>query len=370
MLSWELVPKENTDWNQFVHNSPYGDVLQMWQWGSIKETEGWSLHRIGVIKGAKKLMYSMILTKPVKGLGVYAYCPHGPIWNELSDLEKGMETWMEGIRSLASEHNWFTLDIEPKLYEMCDATEKEKLPNTVPYTSWLSKDAQSIFQKYGFSKTGRNMQPKYKLITNLTQSEDDILKGMKKNTRYNVKYAQKKGAVIRETHPGDDKAETELDGLYAMLLETQKRAGGYPVRPRKMFSKLIEVFAGTPYVSIFTGSVAGDDIITNITFKTKYWSSSFYAGSNRLHSKVRTPYLLRWASLQACKAYGSATYDFWGIVPSKNHAGYSENKLSFGGVRLNSCGLWSYSFNWKSKLWPLLLKVRRSLADIKRMVKR
>jgi peptidoglycan pentaglycine glycine transferase (the first glycine) len=370
MLTWELLAPSSHEWNSFVHDSPYGDVLQMWQWGEMKKTEGWTQYLLAIKQDDQLLLVSQILTKPAGLLGIYAYCPHGPVWYTLYDLTAGLSVWKKAVIELGKKHNWFLLDIEPKLYNLPAETELSSVPQKSPYTDWLSAKALQAYVNTGFRKTGRNMQPMYKLISDLTESEENVLAKMKKNTRYNVKQGVKNGIKITQTKANDPTVEAKLDHFYDLLLETQKRAGGYPVRPRETFSTLFQSFKDTDNIGLFSASYEGEIIVSNISFCTKYWSSSFYAGSNRLHPKLRAPYLLRWESMLSCKEYGSQTYDFWGIVPSKEHSGYSDNKLSFGGVRFDSVGLLSLHLKPTARFWSIILKTRRWIADIKRKIKK
>ena len=163
--------------------------------------------------------------------------------------------------------------------------------------------------------------------------------------------------------PDDPIITKKIDDFYDLLLETQKRSGGYPIRSRDSFHRLFEIFKGTNNIALFEASFEGEIIVINISQRTKYWSSSFYAGSNRKHSKVKAPYLLRWESIKAAKKFGSSLYDFWGIVPGSQHKGYSDQKLSFGGVRMDTYGLLALPISpIKYYLWDIAVKSRTWLA--------
>ena len=101
----------------------------------------------------------------------------------------------------------------------------------------------------------------------------------------------------------------------------------------------------------------------NISQRTTSWASSFYASSNRKFTEVKAPYLMRWQSIIAAQNFGSKVYDFWGIIPnSQQHQGYSENKLSFGGARINTYGLLALPINRiKYLIWDGAIKLRAKL---------
>jgi peptidoglycan pentaglycine glycine transferase (the first glycine) len=150
-------------------------------------------------------------------------------------------------------------------------------------------------------------------------------------------------------------------------LSTQERAKGYPIRPKSTFTSLLEVFKNTKLLKYFEARFQGDLITANISQFTSYWSSSFYGASNRLHPDTKAAYLLRWESVLEAKRRGCRIYDFWGIIlDSKQHQGYSETKLSFGGTRMDTYGIFALPLSgWKYEVWDKLLPLRNKIPFIK-----
>ncbi|MCA9386121.1 GNAT family N-acetyltransferase, partial [Candidatus Dojkabacteria bacterium] len=179
----------------------------------------------------------------------------------------------------------------------------------------------------------------------------------KKNTRYNIGYAERKGEEVKTYSLEDENIDEKLSEFYDLLEEMQERSSGYPIRSKKYFKKLFKEFKGTDSIVLFEVSYKGDVIAMNISEFTDVWASSFYAGSNRLHRKVKAPYQLRWQSIKEAKERGCKVYDFWGIIPdSKHHKGYSDHKLSFGGDRVDYVGIIRYSIVWKAYLYEMAIK--------------
>lgn len=572
--------------NKFVDYSPFGDILQFWEWGEVKKTEGWKPLRVAVIEDKKILLTAQILLKKIPFFGNYAYIPHGPIFHNKNNLKKALGHFNKFLIRQSKNYNFVCIEIEPRIgklvpiedqvsprsknyveqvlkkkskFDDLDSigefeskldknikkfslnanketaeileidptkieiekitalslngkkrrkkpyninfygpqkfedskgkTEKELeldikqkiipnqpdknlkaeiIPNqennqtqlaiqqqkkpihphsplpiksvsldeplnpleylkaqkanhnltdqknnhfsqlkslkqdsriknkaeerlkkefnqqeimgekpskpskdkkqtkqTIPVLEEKSPikplvdpEVLKIFQEHGYDLTGRNMQPKHKLYYDLNLSPEGLLKLCKKNTRYNIKYAQKKGVKVQEFLPNHKIINLKIQKFYKLLLETQKRSKGYPVRPMESFFNLFKAFRKTDNLSLFEASYNQEAIIINISQRTKYWSSSFYAGSNRKYPKLKAPYLLRWASIMAAKNYGSKLYDFWGIIPdSKEHKGYSQQKLSFGGIRVENYGLLAFPISpikyslWDTGIW-------------------
>lgn len=364
-VSFKIIdaPKQE-GWNSFVDKCPQGDVLQYWQWGEVKRSEGWEPIRIRVERDKEVLLQAQILVKDAKFLGKYAYIPHGPIASEDENLKLALPKFKEGILDLAKENGWFVVEIEPKL-GIPVLTEGEELWAALKVFD--NPDQLSLFGAQGFRITGRNMQPKYKLFYDLDFTEDELMQFMKKNTRYNVRLAERKGVVVNKYLPDDPQIEEKLEDFYVALEAMQERASGYPIRPISTFKDLFKEFKGSNNLILFEVAYKGDTIAYNISEFTGMWSSSFYAGSYRIHNKVKAPYLLRWASVLEAKARGIPLYDFWGIIPNNSaHKGYSDNKLSFGGQRVNYYGLlslpvklpqyliWNYALPLRGRLYAAL----------------
>ncbi len=357
------------EWNEFVSNSKWGDILQFVEWANVKKQFGWN---IAYITSDDKVVRSIVFIKSIPFWGRLCYIPHGPVFHSKTDLKKSIFSWRDNLVKFARSVDAFAIDIEPKIADSFVLPDDDIHKKNLEYLKYfLDKEILEIFIKAGFYKTGRNMQSKYKLLYSLKLKEDELLKLMHKNTRYNVKYAKRKGIVIKKYFPNDDDFNKKIDQFYDLLKITQKRTGGYPIRPQKFFRFLLQEFATSKNLALFEAKFNNDLIAMNISERTKNWSSSFYAGSNRLHSNLKAMYLLRWESILWAKSYGSAVYDFWGIVPkSKSHKGYSDHKLSFGGARIDHVGILELPLNKvKATSFNKLIPFRAKFASIKRSIK-
>ena len=358
----EFSDSQKQEWDDFIDDSYNGDILQFWGWGESKKEQGWSPLRIAVVKDGAIILAAHCLVKKFKGFGNYLYIGHGPVFKTKEDLKIALPYLTSYLNTKAKELGIFVIEAEPRFGDLAPE-EIDPARITGNIKPMIDAEVFDIFKAAGFVKTGRNMQPVYKLYYDLSLSEEQLLMMMKKSTRYNVGLASRKGVVVEEFKADDPAVPEKLERFYNLMLEMQKRAKGYPIRSKATFQRLFDNFAGTDNLSLFEASVEGDLIATNISQKTKYWSSSFYAGSNRLHPETKAMYLLRWKSIQRAKEFGSKVYDFWGIIPnSRQHEGYSDTKLSFGGVRINDWGILAYPLNpVKYWLWNTSLKIRKLL---------
>lgn len=356
----EFSTTEDINWNNIIDSTPYSTILQFWQWGELKKSEGWQPHRVALLDNNEIKIAAQVLLKPAPLLGNYLYVPYGPVFNSTEDLEKYLLEFLTGLRSFAKEKNCFVIEFDPLLGELIEETDKPAPEVLLPY---IDKDVKNILLNNGFQISTRNFQPKHKLFYDLTKTEEELLMLMKKNTRYNVRLADKKGVKINSYEMENEKMKEKIEDYYNLLLETRERARGYPVRPKSTFTTLLSVFKNKDNLKYFEAVFENDLISANISEFTAYWSSSFYGASNRLHPETKASYLLRWKSVQEAKKRGCKVYDFWGVIPeSSQHKGYSETKLSFGGTRMDTFGIFALPLSgWKYKIWDRLLPLRGKL---------
>ena len=434
---------KNTDfkkWNNFVENSPYGDVLQFWQWGELKKSEGFRPFRIAVIteeNGQEKwLLAAQILLKKVSFLGNHAYIPSGPIFYEKNDLKIGLEKLKEFLTLNNKAYNFLCLEIEPKIGDLVDSGEQilQQNPNLKPF---VDKEILEIIKKTGFTKTNRNIQPKFKLYYDLEHSEEELLNQCQKTTRYNIKLAAKKQVEVKEYLANDPQIPTKIQSFYDLFSKVQAKTKNTSIKPISSFQKMFDFFKfelkefaseidsqidsqkkknlqkpkekihqsiiseknfekpklifrdgvvvkthptkpaeivqtfdelKKPFghISLFEASYQDEIAAMNISFRTKFWASSFYASSNPKHLETKAAYLLRWDSIIQAKRFGSKVYDFWGIIPNKkDQKGYSDHKLGFGGVRIDNVGILSLPLNgFRYQIWRFGITLKTFLKKI------
>lgn len=353
----EFLQKDKKLWNQFIDSSPYSTILQLWEWGEVKVTEGWTPYRLALKDEGVIKITSQVLVKRAPLLGNYMYIPYGPVFRSINDLKKYFSPFLQLLKEFAISQDCFVLEIDPLIGKLVSEDDK----NNFSFNPYVDEQVKKVLLKEGFIISKRNFQPKHKLFYDLTKKEEELMNQMKKNTRYNVRLSEKKGVTVEITKLNSPEASSKIDQFYNLLLETQKRTKGYPIRPKSTFLELLKQFKDTENIEILTASLGKDIIAMNISEFTSHWSSSFYGASNRLHPEAKASYLLRWKSVLRAKERGCKVYDFWGYIPgSEQHKGYSDNKLSFGGVRVDTYGVFSLPLSkLKYLVWDSLLPLRR-----------
>jgi len=273
------------EWNQFVAQEPSFGLLQSWEWGEFKQKLGWKAYRIAVKKqgqivaGAQMLIKSMPLV-----MASVAYVPRGPIGEWLED---GITSQILcEMHRVARNHRAIFLRIEPPLLN--DPVTCQRL------------------QHHHFRASPCTNQPPATIIMDLTQDLDKVLAQMHHKTRYNIRYATKKGVTVRLGGLED------LAAFYQLIKTTGRRAGFTP-RTLYYYRCQWEMFADLGQMRLFLASYQGKIIAANMCVRFGEHAVFLNGASSGEHKNVMPNHLLMWEAIQWAKTQKCRTFDLWGI---------------------------------------------------------
>lgn len=262
-----------------------GDLLQSWRWGEFKQRHGWSLERVS-IAGPELAMAQILFRK--RGPFTVAYMPRGPVVGAGERLATDL---LAGIDAACARRRAILLVIEPQA----------PLP-----PSWLAVAGTFAPGPAAF-QTSRTV--KVDLVDDAT-----LLAQMRKDTRYNITYAQRKGVGIERVAAN----ATNLDLFYRLLGETAER-NGFGIHARAYYEDFLACF-GDQAVLLFShaqGVITAGLIIARFGDEAR----SMYAGSAGAHRGRGDSALLRFAAMQWARELGCARYDLGGIAPAARSGG-------------------------------------------------
>ncbi len=290
-----------------------GAFLQSEEWGAFQKSIGRDVVRIEGV--GQFLIHHLPFGQK------YAFCPRGPV----TDVS------LDQLRSVADQLSVLFLRLEPN----------EQRPTS-----------NSSFQKT------IDISPPHTLITNLTQTEDQLLATMHEKTRYNIRLALRKGVEI-EIHRdfpaiGRDPAngggspvqagatEVALNSVWSLFEQTAKR-GQFHLHPKWYYKTMLESGVAFLAVARFDGAVVAANIMIDDGTTRTY----LHGASSDKHRQVMGPYLLHWELMKDAKQQGQTAYDWWGIAPedaNEKHpwSGITRFKLGFGGQRRNYPGTFDF----------------------------
>ena len=280
---------------------------------TIEQTKNWAEFRKKakgenfweISLGNNKAIIQKILLP--KGL-CWLYCNRGPFLRELS--KNNLDKFLEEVKKIAKKENAVFLRIEP------------------PYklNTQEAKEYEKTAKKLKFHKAHASHQPECTLVIDLTKSEEEILKDMKQKGRYNIRLAEKKGVIVKESK--------DASRFYEILKETTQRDGFTP-HNEKFYQTMIDELEPIKMAKLYIAEYEGQAIAGLIATFYGETATYYYGASSNTHRNVMAPYLLQWYAIKEAKKQGFANYDFLGIAPpnNKNHPweGVTSFKKKFGG---------------------------------------
>src|SRR5688572_16124595 len=190
---------QRTDWDDLVARLG-GQAFQSWAWGELKARFGWQPDRLSAADSASA---AQLLIRPYRGLSV-AYLPRGPMTAADGSLDAGL---LEEIIRVARSRRAAFVRLEPDLAQ------------DDPRASALD----AALRAARFRTAEKPIQPRSTVVLDLAPPLPDLLSGLSKGHRADLKRAERDGVVVRAS---TDLAETQT--LHEMLgASSSRKSFGY-----------------------------------------------------------------------------------------------------------------------------------------------
>ena len=228
-----------------------------------------------------------------------AYIPKGPVGADWDHL------WPE-VDAVCKERRAIFLKVEPDLWE------------GEPDSPWGGAPPS------GFRLSPHEIQPPRTILIDLKNPEDQILAQMKQKTRYNIRLAQRKGVVIRQT--------SDVDAFHQLMEITAER-DTFGVHALEYYQRALDLFEPRGDCALFFAEFEEQPLAALMVFARGWRAWYFYGASSNEDRQLMPTYLLQWKAMQWAKARGCRQYDLWG-VPDADEATLEAGFLA------RSDGLW------------------------------
>lgn len=332
----KFVSIQKTDkvkYEKLVNNSKKSTCMQMWEWADFRNYGISKLYeRVGVIDdlGNMRLAASYSINR-FKSLANVLYIPQGPIW----DKDEALKVFTDNIRQIASCEKCIAIIIEPRIK--------------------LNSKRFHRLKSLGFVFTNKAVQPRETIMLDLSMSEESLLASFSKNTRYNIRYAKKKGIKVEMFDKESD--VRRVDMFYDLLKETQKRKY-FHVQDKNYFRSLYLQFSKNKHIRIYEASYKSEVIGSMIVVYHNKWAASLFSASSIKYTKFKPIYLLRWRTIKDMKSLGCNIYDFFGATSSQDrtHPFYftTQHKLGYSKEITRFAGTFEIILNpLKYKAWRI-----------------
>ncbi len=301
------------------------NFLQSEEWGSVAEKVGHKAIEIEFDGGDKALA----IVKNARR-GRYLEIPGGPLinWQDQKRVEKDFQK----IRETAKENKCTFVRFRPQLL------------NTA--------ENQAIMKKIGAVHAPFHLHAQNTVILDLTKSEDTLLAEMRRQTRYEVRRAEKLGI---KAISGNSKELFEE--FHAVQKETAARQNFIPPSMdeleayREIFGDNVNIYVAKTTKNItadgkkvIDGEPEGDfipkdTVICYGLFISLYDEVEYFeAASTLVGHTVPGAYAMLWQAMKDYQKKGFKRFNLWGIAPPNqpNHryARVTTFKTGFGGEQV------------------------------------
>jgi lipid II:glycine glycyltransferase (peptidoglycan interpeptide bridge formation enzyme) len=311
-LSIQLIQtKEN--WEKFIQARPEANFLQSYNWGLFQQKLGKKFFSLGIFKQQQQIGAALVIKEEAKR-GDYLTIAAGPLLNWTDDaIEPTFYFFVSELKKLAIQEKCHFVRIRPQ------AIASEKIV--------------TLFKKQGLRPAPMHLTADLTLQLDLSLSDDELLKQMRKNTRYSIRKAQKEGIITKVVTDPEF-----MDTFHQHQLYLAEKHQFVPFT-KEFLQKQYQTFLADDQVA-FVNSYLGEELLAS-AFVIFYNQRAVY------HYGISTPknkhlpgsYATQWAAIAEAKKRGCQIYNLWGIAaadkPQHRFAGVSIFKRGFGGKEVS-----------------------------------
>ncbi len=325
-------------WSDLLKIFDDATIYQTWSYGAARWGENNLSHLIIKKHGQIRAVAQSRITKfPGIGGGI-AYIDRGPLWH-IREKGKEWESFRQAIRALIQEYvinRGLFLRIKPN--EIDDGT------GTI----------RNLLRIEGFQ--WRSAVPPYRtILVDLTPSTDELLKGLKKKWRENLRSSQRNGLNVLQGH-GDDLYE-KFSVLYKEMHARKKFIQYVNINE---FRNIQKSLPESQKMNIMICENDGESIAGLVWSAIGDRGIPIFSATGNKGLKLRGSYLLRWQMLEELKKRGCRYLDQGGIDPGRNPGGY-HFKAGMGGIEVCSVGQFDACQNRMSSLAVTCAEIMRSI---------
>lgn len=291
----------STAWAKILKSFPEANFLQSPEYGKMHEILGCKVETSDFDKQG----WALMIVRDAKR-GRYLEIPCGPLIDWANP--KLAKSIVSEIAKIAKKHHCVFVRMRPQLSS--------------------STKNQRFLANLGLRPSPMHLAAEHTVMINLAPSEEELLANMRRQTRYEVRRADKLGITVDRGN-----SEELFKEFHRVQMETAKRQNFVPpdlktlMAEREAFLDNIWIYvARTPEKApVAYGLIIGDGR-----------EAAYYeAASTELNRKLPGAYALLWKAMRDLKKAGYERFNLWGIAPAgqPNHryAGVTTFKTGFGG---------------------------------------
>lgn len=298
---------EKSIWEDFLSNHPEANFLQSWYWGEFHKSLGKKVFYSGLFEGEKLVGVMLSIIEDAKR-GRYLTVPGGPVidWQDKDQVN----CFVEEIKKIARDNKCVYVRVRPQLQS--------------------DEFSRKLFKDIGFIPSPVHLHAELTSQLDITKSEEELLSGMRKATRYEVRKAISLGIKVTTS---DD--PNQIESFYDLQIQTSKRQGFVPFSYEFLYEQF-KVFTQSEKALLYTAEFEGKLLAQGFIIFYGTEAAYHYGASTEEGRKYPGAYLIQWEAMKEAKKRGMTRYNLWGVAPEdqKQHrfTGLSIFKRGFGGA--------------------------------------
>ncbi|OGH17070.1 MAG: hypothetical protein A3C30_02390 [Candidatus Levybacteria bacterium RIFCSPHIGHO2_02_FULL_40_18] len=302
-MDTKIIDKKS-EWEGFIAKHPEANFLHSWYWGEFQKQIEREVIRVGFYSNTKLAGVMLAIVEPAKRAR-YLIVPGGPIidWNNKELITSfGKELW-----NLGKIHNCVFARVRPQLED--------------------NDFSRKTFRKLGFSNAPMYLHAELTSQLDITKSEDELLRNMRKATRYEIKKALSLGIKLEKD------GDKNIIDFYKLQIDTAKRQKFVPFSKNFLESQF-DIFIKNNEAILYTAKYKNKTLAQAFIILYGQEAVYHYGASTKEGRKFPGAYLIQWEAIREAKKRGMIRYNLWGVSPldSNDHrfAGLSLFKRGFG----------------------------------------
>lgn len=314
-------------WKKIVKKFPEANFLQSPGYAEMNQALGEKV----ILEDFGDKGWALMIVRDAKR-GRYLEIPCGPLldWSDRKLVQRAFNK----ITAVAKREKCVFVRIRPQL------------PTT-------AKNLE-ILKNLGLRESPMHLAAEHTVMIDLRKSEEELLAGMRRQTRYEVRRADKLGIKVYK-----GRSEGLFEEFHRVQLETAERQGFVPpnlktlLAEREAFGENIELYVAKIAIDSTKngdknrgGSAkeapssvpeieAEQPVAYGLIIKDGHEGDYYEAASTLLNRKIPGAYALLWRAMRDLKAEGYERFNLWGIAPAgqphHRYAGVTTFKTGFGG---------------------------------------
>ena len=354
---------EKKIWEDFLKDVEEKTFLQSWAWGEFQKKTAGKIWRLGIyqqatpkesdetsdptgqagdgrkmlppkqnkfatgqaVAGCQLVGAALVVLVKAKR-GSFLLVPHGPLL-----CSRNPKFQIPNPKQISNPKSQILKTLLNKLKEIAG---EEKVSFIRVNSTWeRTEENIQIFKDLGFRNAPIHIHPEATWQLDIAPPEDELLKNMRKTTRYLIKKARRdKDIEITQSQNIED-----IENFSELHRKVSLRQNFVPFSLEYLKNEF-SAFKGDNQISLFIGKYKGKIIASS--FFIFYSGKGFYhhAALLKEYSKIPIACLILWEAIREAKKRGFSFFDFWGYVspkenPSHPWAGPTLFKMGFGGEK-------------------------------------